>query len=256
MNTLHRLITLLFASALLVSCSQRSDPLQSQTEQFFFLPLDGEITLANSGGSIHVYGWYEPRVRLVALRQAYTQRRLGQIRVETRAQPAALAIRTLIPGARGLFADRSGTVDYSLNVPEPSHLHLRLRDGEVTLSGLRGGSADIRLTNGRVTAWNCFAQVRAHSVNGVLEVFFQWWENLPAAFDYTLEQGRIGALLPAEARFQVEARTTNGRIHNDFHLSTVDSGAGQQMSGATSPKPPLSLGLRTGGGNINVDFAR
>jgi hypothetical protein len=253
---LHRLLTLFFASALLVSCAQRSDPLQAQTEQFFPLPLDGAITLENGGGSIHVYGWYEPRVRLVALRQAYTQRRLRGIRIETKSQPTGLAIRTIIPRPRGFLADRSGTVDYSLNVPEPSHLHLRLRDGEIILSGLRGGSADISLTNGRVTAWNCFARVRGHSVNGVFEAFFQWWENLPARFGYTLGHGRIAVLLPAEARFQVDAQTTNGRIHNDFHLSPIDSGAGQKLTGATAPNPPLSLGLRTGDGNINVDLVR
>ena len=255
-ESLHRLLTLFFGCAFLVSCGQRSDPLHSQTEQFFALPLDGAITLENGGGSIHVYGWYEPRVRLVASRQAYTEQRLREIRVETKAAPVALAIRTFIPRARGFLADRSGTVDYSLNVPEPSHLHFKLRDGEITLSGLRGGSADISLTNGRVTALDCFAQVRAHSVNGVLEVFFQWWENLPASFDYTLGHGRIGVLLPATTHLQVDARTTNGRIHNGFRLTPIDFGAGQKLTGATVPNPPLSLGLRTGDGNINIDLIR
>ncbi len=247
-----RIFSLAFAFAAV--CARADDPLREQTEQFFPLQLNGAISLENTDGSIHVFGWYEPRVRLAALRNAYTAPRLRQIRVETRAQPASLAIRTVIPAAHGFFADRSGTVDYTLNVPETAHLTLKLGNGEVTLQGLRGGSATIELRNGRVTASNCFARVAAHSRNGVMEVFYEWWENLPAAFDYTIEHGRIGALLPTGAQFRVNAATANGRIGNGFGFKNPPGGeAGQKLEAATTPNPPVSLRLRTGGGNISID---
>ncbi|HEY5037104.1 MAG TPA: hypothetical protein VII74_08255 [Chthoniobacterales bacterium] len=245
------LVVLLFFSAAVARAEQ---PLQSQTEQWFNLPLDGSITIANTDGSIHIFGWYEPRVRLSILRRAYTAPRLRQIRVQTNAQPRSLEIRTLIPRASGLFADRSGTVDYTLNVPEPAHLKLTLANGEVTLQGLRGAHADISLTNGRITALDCFANVKAHSIHGVMEVFYQWWENLPAAFDYQVQQGRIGVILPPAAQFRVDAATANGRIGNGFGFKILEAaGPGQTLRAATSPAVPLSLYLRTGGGNISID---
>ena len=255
--TLHWILFPILVSSLLgwSAVARADDPLQDQSEQFFPLAVDGTVTLENTDGSIHIYGWYEPRVRLAALRKAYTQPRLQQIRVETRAGPAALAVRTIIPKATGLFADRSGTVDYTLNVPEPARLKLKLANGEITLQGLRGANVDVALVNGRITALNCYAQVRARSRNGVMEAFLEWWENLPATFDYALQHGRIGVRLPGGARFRVNARTGNGRIHQEFQLAAPrNAGSGQSLEAATAPDAPVSLGLTTGGGNISLDI--
>lgn len=233
------------------------DPLHEQSEQFFPLPLQGgTITLDNPSGSIYVYGWYEPRVRLAALRNAYTAPRLAQIRVEPESRPDALVIRTLIPPVRGLFADRSGTVDYSLNVPESAHLTLRLGDGEVSLQGLRGGSATIELRNGRVFVTNCFAQVRAHSANGAMDLLYEWWENAPATIDFALQHGRIGARLPADAQFRADAQTASGRIGNGFHLTPQEAGDGQTLQTVTRADAAAVFKFRTGGGNISIDSFR
>ena len=162
LHQLHRILLSLFIFLFAGwdSVALAEDPLQNETEEFFPLPLNGTVTLENTDGSIHIYGWSEPRVRLAALRKAYTQPRLQQIRVETRAGPAALAVRTIIPKATGFFADRSGTVDYTLNVPEPARLKLKLANGEITLDGLRGAHVDLELVNGRIVALNCYAHVR------------------------------------------------------------------------------------------------
>lgn len=233
------------------------DPLRAQTEQFFPLPLrGGAITLDNPSGSIHIYGWYEPRVRLVALRNAYTAPRLAQVQVETETKPAELIVRTIMPPVRGFFADRSGTVDYSLNVPETAHLILRLGDGEVSVQGLRGGRAEIELRNGRIFVTNCFAQVRARSVNGAMDLLNEWWENAPATIDFALQHGRIFARLPAGAQFRVDAQTAHGRIGNGFQLKPQDTGDGQTLNAATSPTAPAAFHFRTGGGNIGIDSFR
>ncbi|MBA3831840.1 MAG: hypothetical protein H0X34_08105 [Chthoniobacterales bacterium] len=257
MNALHRFVTfLLLACAPCLTKARAEDPLQAQSEDLFPLPLDGAVTLENGGGSFHIFGWYEPRVRLVALRKAYTAARLEQIRIEKKAEPAALAVRTIIPPAKGFFADRSGTVEYTVTVPETAHLKIKLGAGEITLQGLRGGRAEIELTNGRIIALNCYAQVRAHSVNGVAEAFYEWWENLPAKFDYVLQHGRIGARLPATAQFRVDAQTANGRIGNGFNFTPQTEGDGQSLEAATRKDAPLAFHFRTGGGNISIDSFR
>jgi hypothetical protein len=230
-------------------------PLQKTSESYFALPLTGSIAIANTEGSIHIYGWYEPRVRLVALCRAYSAARLREVRLETTATATSLAVRSAIPPVPGLFADRSGTIDYTANVPESARLKLQLADGEVSLQGLRGGEATISLTNGRITALNCFAKVAAYSRHGVMEVFFAWFEDHPAIFDYRLGQGRIAAILPATAQFRVEAATANGRIGNGFGFKPPGSSRGETLRGATAPNPPIVLHLHSGGGNISIDRA-
>ena len=90
-----------------------------------------------------------------------------------------------------------------------------------------------------------------------MEAFFEWWENLPATFDYALQRGRIGVRLPAGARFRVNARTANGRIHQEFRFAAPrNAGPGQSLEAATAPDAPVSLGLSTGGGNIGIDVIR
>jgi hypothetical protein len=247
----------LLALLLSQSSARAEDPLQKETVEFFPLALDGTIALENTDGSIHIYGWYEPRVRLAAVRKAYTDARLQQVRVATKAAPAALIVRTIIPKASGLFADRSGTVDYTLTVPEPARLKLKLVNGEITLDGLRGAEVELALVNGRITALNCYTQVRARSENGAMEAFFEWWENSAASFDYVLRHGRIGIRLPAGARFRVRARTGNGRIHQEFKFAVpIETGPGQTLEGETAPHPAVSLDLSTGGGNISIDAIR
>jgi hypothetical protein len=236
-------------------CSSR-EPLQEQAEQFFSLPLDGSISVENGDGALRVVGWYEPRVRVATLRKAYTAARLRQIGVVTKTESNALAVRTEVLPARGFFADRSGTVEYTINAPETSHLTLRLTNGEISLQGLRGGAAKVDLANGRLTVINCFATIEASSASGVMECFFDWWEKLPASINFALGHGRIGVRLPVNARFRVNAQTASGRIGNGFGFTSSDRGPGQSLAGGTASQPLVSLGLHTGNGNIAIDAIR
>src|SRR5262249_5439462 len=156
--------------------------------------------------------------------------------------PDSLTIRTIIPPIKGIFADRSGTVGYTITVPEPSRLTLKLANGEVSLQGLRGAQARVELTNGRMTALNCFAEIEAHVTNGLMEISFDWWENLPLNFKYVLGQGRMTAQLPSTARFQIAARTNEGRIRNSFGFPALSKqNRGQTLTAGNGSSPPASL---------------
>ena len=251
-----------FASLLiLVACSAadaRADaPLEKQTEQFLPLQPGAAVKLVNIDGAIQVFAWREPRLRLATLRRAYTAARLQQLGLTTETRGNQVIIQTVMPEVHGLFADRSGTIDYTVTVPETTPLRLKLRTGEITLHDLRGGSAQIELGNGRLTAWNCFARVEAHAGTGTMQAFFPWWENLAAAFDYHIGYGRLDLRLPPEARFRIEAETADGGIHDEFGLPVRrETQRGQSLRGATEPDPPLSLGLHIRLGNISIDKLR
>jgi hypothetical protein len=234
--------------------ARAEEPLHATSEQFFPLPLDGAVNVENLDGSIHIFGWYESRVRVAVVRNAYTAARLQQLRNEINASAGAVAIHSVVPPARGIFADRSGTLDYTVNVPETAQLTLRLRSGEISLQGLRGAYARIDIGNGRVFVRNCFARVEAHAVQGAIDVFYEWWENIPALLDLRLEHGRIGAVLPVIAKIKIDATTADGQVSNGFGLKAQDARKnGQTLRGANASDASASLQLRTGGGNISID---
>src|SRR5262249_47337423 len=164
---------------------------------------------------------------------------------------------TNIPKATGFLADRSGTVEYTLTVPMHTNLTLKQTNGDITLSGLRGGRSGIELGNGWGTAVNCFAQIQARSIQGVMGIFYDWWEDVSAQVQLSLQRGRIMARLPINARFQVNAQAPNGQVDSGFaSLVATTNGSGQKLEGATAPNPSLSLGLRTAAGNITIDATR
>ncbi len=254
---LRQLRFLIFASAVTLSSGEGAEPLRAESDQSFALPLNGTLILENLDGAIHVYGWNFPKVRVGALCKAYTAHRVREIGYHAEVQATSLHIRTSIPSVSGFLADRSGTVEYSLSVPEAARLRLKQNDGEIILEGLRGGQAEIEFRNGRVTALNCYAEIRARAAQGVMEVFFEWWEDLPATFAYVLGHGRMVARLPSAARFRVMAETGHGSIHHQFPLpAPAPKGAGQVLEGATASPAPISLRLRTGSGNINLNAIR
>jgi hypothetical protein len=257
--SLHRIFSFVLLWFFLVPAAPiwANPPLQEQNERFFSLSPGGTLTVNNTDGAIHVYAWNESRVRLAWVRKAYTTARLHQIRVTTRSQPNALFLQTNIPKATGFFADRSGTVEYTLTVPMRTNLTLKLNNGDITLSGLRGGQIGIELVNGWVSAGNCYAQIQARSVQGVMEIFYDWWEDLPAQLQFFLQRGRIMARLPINARFQVNAQAPNGQVNAGFpSFAATTNGSGQKLEGATAPNPSVSLGLRAAGGNITIDAIR
>src|SRR5437773_7277640 len=108
--------------------------LEERTEANFAFGRDGAFTLENSDGSIRIYCWKEPKVKLVALRKAYTKPRLDQIQVEINPQPESISVQTRIASAAGFFAERSGTVDYTVIVPETAKREkLRIVNGEIVI---------------------------------------------------------------------------------------------------------------------------
>lgn len=258
MTALHRLAKFVLAALALSLLSAHAEkPRQRETESFYPLPPDGSVRIEAGDGSIHIYGWNEPRVRVAALRSAYTAARLQQIEVATDPQPRAISVCVLVPPARGIFSDRSGTVDLSVNVPETSRIDLRLKNGEIVIQDLRGGSARAELVNGKITVVNCIGRIRGHAMTGALEVFYHWWENLPASVDLAIDYGRIQALLPLGAHFRLDAATASGGIENGFRWKNLPGyGPGAKIQAQTAPGAPVDLRLRDGGGNISIDSFR
>ena len=187
----------------------RKDPLHEQTEQFFSACRSTARSRSRTPTVRFTFSaGIEPRVRLVALRNAYTaaaaQRRFA---VETKIGRRVARGADVIPRVHGIFADRSGTIDYTVNVPETARLKLATGERRTRARSARRPSASIELTNGRITSLNCFARVEAPArVNGVMDVFLRVVGKCSRDLRLrSCKHGRIGALLPAVAQFRIDA---------------------------------------------------
>ena len=242
---------LFFTSLLLCGFSQAA-VLEEMQDQTYPIAPNATISVRNTDGTLFVYGWDNSALRVIARKRAYTKARLDGIAIKVKAEGETASIETIFPVApKGLSAaDRSGTVDYVILVPERSTLsRVELATGEIIVQGLRGPKVNARLTNGRLAARNCFSEVHLTVANGSMSVFFDWWEATRTAVMAEIGHGHIWALLPASAGLHVDAVSGDGQITNGFARE------GERRSPSLQTiigNGEAELKLRAGSGNIEI----
>jgi hypothetical protein len=178
------------------------------------------LSISNTDGSIRIYAAETSEIFVQATKKAYTAERLKGIVLDVQATRKAVAIGTTFPPRKNALSDRSGTVDYIVIVPQAIKItQLELVNGEVTLEGLRGGSAKARVTNGWVTGRDCFADLDLTVETGRLDIWYGWWENHKFSVKGSSARGIIRAILPSDVSVTLNASTVEGRIINAFGAS-------------------------------------
>lgn len=243
------------AALFLLACaSLQSAALEEIFEKNYPVPPDVKLTIRNTDGAIYVYGSSDPELRIYARKKAYSKERLAGISINVSTDGDTAAIDTVYPPTpQGLsVADRSGTVDYVILVPEKCSLErVELSNGELILEGMRGARAHASLTNGRMTARDCFTDLQLAVSNGGLDIFYNWWEETRFGLQAEIINGHILALLPKETALRLEAESPNGNINHRFpmaeapaqpHNLTTNIGAGSETA----------FKLRALNGNIEI----
>jgi hypothetical protein len=183
-------------------------------------PAAATISVTNRDGSIRIYGAGGDvrEVRVETVKKAYTLERLKAISIQVTAQKASISIDTIYPTDAGNgFADRSGTVDYVIVVPQSIRIaKLDLANGEVLMEEIRSPEAHALLGTGRFFIHNCFGNLDIGVKTGNLAIVYEWWEQQDFTIRGTIEDGNAFAYLPADAAFHLTARTVTGKIANDF----------------------------------------
>jgi DUF4097 and DUF4098 domain-containing protein YvlB len=231
--------------------------LEDVVEQRHSLAPDGTLSIQNIDGSIQIYGGAASEISIKAIKKAYSLERLKEIKVEIRATPTTVAIKTIFAPKKGTLnlSDRSGTVKYILTVPENIQItKLDLINGEILVESLQGGSAHARLINGLMTAHNCFGDLDFSIVNGRLEAVYDWWNK--RKFLVKLSSGNIRAIVPSDASASITARTVAGGIVTAFDKTKeIKHDVGQSLDFTTEPLPEASFKLDSVNGNIRIDKA-
>ncbi|HEX8489595.1 MAG TPA: DUF4097 family beta strand repeat-containing protein [Chthoniobacterales bacterium] len=191
--------------------------LEETIEQKYALDPDATLTISNTDGSIRIYAAETPEIFIKATKKAYTAERLKGIIVDVQASRKTVTISTTFPPRKNALSDRSGTVDYIVIVPQAIKItQIALVNGEVSVEGLRGGSAKAHVTNGWITGQDCFADLDLSTETGRLDVVYGWWENHKFTVKGSSASGIVRAILPSDASVILNASCDAGRIINNF----------------------------------------
>jgi hypothetical protein len=214
----------------------------------------GSLRVKNIDGVIRLYGSERPEMHIKATKKAYSAERLRAISVQVSSQPDALAIETIFPPRKKWsLRDRSGVVDYIIVMPQ--HLKVveaELVNGEISIDGLRGGSARARLVNGRISARNSFANLDYDAKNGAIDFYYNWWEPSGGAIKASIPNGPIGVFVPRAASFYLQAETQGGSIIGNLIEGDVETHAHRKKIARSFGSGGATFHLSAINGNIQI----
>lgn len=210
-----RYLILLTGLVLLAGCEGGGDKtLVEVVEETYPLDPSGSLRVKNVDGLIRFYGADEPAVHIKVTKKAYSAKRLQALKSQVSAEPGSLSVETIFPPTEKWgVRDRSGVVDYIIVAPQYlKTVGAELVNGEISIDGLRGGNVRAKVTNGRLSARNSFANFNCDAKNGAIDFYYDWWQEGAYLVRASIPNGGIGVFLPNGAPFRVEAETQGGSI--------------------------------------------
>ncbi len=237
MNRSLRPVALLAAALLL--------PLGAQAQRIEkSFPADSEtvVDLRNHVGQVRLHGWSQPLVKVVAVRSS----RAVEPHLEKKADRVHVHTHLLETGAPA--ADR--VVDYEIWAPPDAELNLYLESGLVAVQNftqdvrIEAPAADVRLSrldgranvntlSGSVEVEHCAGRLEITSISGSLrfrdnesrylvagstsgDIFYDGDLQRGGSYEFRNNNGAIELVLPASASFELNARSSEGEVTNEF----------------------------------------
>ena len=244
------------AFALCACAATAAPPLEEVFEQSYSIPANTTLSLKNIDGTIYVYGSEETQIKVTARKKAYSRERLAMLRPDVKVEGNRFTLTTIFPPQpEGLsLADRSGTIDYVLVVPQTCSIaQAEVARGEIVLEGLRGATANARLRTGRMMVRNCFStSIDVAVEEGMLDLYYDWWEQLEFAFRGGIARGHIRATFPSYTGLQLNAATEDGKITNKFAEEEI-GGKGGVLQTTIGDGKGGAITLRAKSGNITLN---
>jgi hypothetical protein len=255
MNKITLTIAFTFVSSLVASPVPAGEVLEDVVERRFPLDPSGTFSLRAIDGAVEIFGTDSREVKIVATKKAFSLERLNAIAIRVDARADAVNIETTPPPApRHRFSDRSGTVEYTINVPQTARIAgVELPHGELVIDGMRGASIAANLGSGQLVTHNCFCDQIIHVNKGGLNVFFDWMEERPISIEAGIEDGNMAARLPTDAAFHLHALAKQGHVSSDFSpMETRKGGDDSEINEVIGDAPAAKLSFRASEGNIHI----
>ncbi len=255
MNKIALAVISLFGGLLFAKEGSAGEVLEDVVERRFPLDPSGTFSLRAIDGTVEIFGTDSQEVKIVAVKKAFSPERLNAIAIRVDARQNAVNIETTPPPApRHQFSDRSGTVEYTINIPQTARIaRVELPTGELVIDGMRGASIAASLGSGQLVIHNCFCDQTIHVNQGGLNVFFDWMEEHPISIEAKIEDGNLSARLPTDAAFHLHAVAKEGHVSSDFSpMGTRQRGDDSEINEVIGDGPATRLTFRAGEGNIHV----
>ena len=232
-----------------------SEVLEDIVERTIPLGPAGTFALHGTDGTIQIYGTDSNEIKIVAIKKAFSSIRLKAIGIQVETKNDSVNINTVAPAKpRWAWSDRSGTVDYIINVPQTARITaVDLPNGELTIDGMRGAPISASLGNGRLTTRNCFCDQKVRVESGGMDIVFDWLEEKLVTIDAVINDGNVRALIPVDASFEIHAVAEHGRVASDFSEIENRKRGGVSEINETIGQAPLSkLAVRAVNGNVQI----
>jgi hypothetical protein len=255
MNKIALAVISLFGGLLFAKEVSAGEVLEDVVERRFPLDPSGTFSLRAIDGTVEIFGTDSQEVKIVAVKKAFSPERLNAIAIRVDARQDVVNIETTPPPApRHHFLDRSGTVEYTINIPQTARIaRVELPNGNLVIDGMRGASIAANLGSGQLVTHNCFCDQTIHVNQGGLNVFFDWMEERPISIEAKIEDGNLSACLPTEAAFHMHAVAKQGHVSSDFSpMGTRQRGDDSEINEVIGDGPATELTFRAGEGNIHV----
>src|SRR5207245_8429231 len=142
MNKTALVVMSLFGGLLFAKEGSAGEVLEDVVERRFPLDRSGTFSLRAIDGTVEIFGTNSREVKIVAIKKAFSPERLNAIAIRVDARQDAVNIETTPPPPpRHPFSDRSGTVEYTINVPQTARIaRVALPHGELRIDGMRRAS--------------------------------------------------------------------------------------------------------------------
>ena len=255
MNKIALTIAFVFVSLFAARSLWAGKVLEDVLEKSFPLDPSGTFSLRSIDGIVEIYGTDSSEVTISAMKKAFSPERLNAIAIRVNARPDAIDIETTAPPEpHSHFMDRSGTVEYTVNLPQTARItRVEMPNGELVIKDMRGTSIAANLGTGQLATYNCFCDQILQVKQGDLNVFLDWLEKRPLSIDATIEDGNTLVRLPSDARFQLHAMAKDGHVRSDFSsLEDRKRGDASEINEVIGDAPATKLNLRADTGNIHI----
>ena len=250
---MNKILTFAFVGAFVTGSISAGEVLEDVVEKTFPLDPSGTLSLRSIDGIVEIVGTDSREVTIFATKKAFSPERLNAIAIRIDARSDAISIETTSPPEPSHhFMDRSGTVEYSINLPQTARIaRVELPNGELVINGMRGASITASLGTGQLVTHNCFCDQIIHVKQGTLNVFFDWSETRPISIDAAIADGNALARIPTDASFQLHAVAKQGNVWSDFTQSRKQGDA-SEINEVIGDAPATKLNVRADDGNIHI----
>lgn len=241
---------------LVVCITALAETPEELVEQTYAVTANTKLTIRNTDGRIFVYGSEAIEIRIIALKRAFTKERLDGIAINVAVNSESATIDTVYPTVPNdsILADRSGTIDYTIIVPQYCTLSkVELANGEIIIEGMRGPQINARLGKGRLLFRNNFSPAQISVGRGGLDIAYGWWEDDGSSLVAAIAEGDLRLSLPADAGVSLDAASVNGRIRNRFTEDAEEAEEPKTLTTVLGYESGATFELRTTSGNIRID---